>query len=193
MRQRSWRRMWVRSYCDTEPTASGPTLSKSYPSTTMTITISCSECGRDLGRQQEVMQTTSSETRRLHLRSRLSYLNTLIAALTAERKSLQAESDLIIYPVLSLPTEIIMDIFRRCVPSGSPPRPSPSTSPLAPAFDRTILDSLTLELGLYSRYEPRMSTLFRLQAFAADGMRIKLTMSGKSSSSTRVVFDSGAV
>jgi hypothetical protein len=68
-------------------------------------------------------------------------------------------------------------------------------APFAPAFDRTVLDSLTLELGLYSNhlYEPRTSTLFQLQAFAADGMRIKLTMSGKSSSSTRVVFDSGAV
>ncbi|KAJ7263706.1 hypothetical protein C8J57DRAFT_418438 [Mycena rebaudengoi] len=97
----------------------------------MTTTISCSECGGDLGRQQEVMQTTSSEAaRRLHLRSRLSYLNTLIAALTIERQSLQAESDSIMYPVLSLPTEITMEIFRRCVPSGSPSRPSPSTAPL---------------------------------------------------------------
>ncbi|KAJ6610649.1 hypothetical protein B0H10DRAFT_1648235, partial [Mycena sp. CBHHK59/15] len=64
------------------------------------------------------------------LRSRLSDLNTLIAATTAERISLQAESDSIIYPVLSLPTEITMEIFRRCIHPGSAPRPSPAKAPL---------------------------------------------------------------
>ncbi|KAJ6533078.1 hypothetical protein B0H19DRAFT_884848, partial [Mycena capillaripes] len=64
------------------------------------------------------------------LRSRISELDALIASLTAERQRLQAESDAIVYPVLSLPPEITMEIFSCCIPSESNPRPSPTEAPL---------------------------------------------------------------
>ncbi|KAJ7635278.1 hypothetical protein FB45DRAFT_790842 [Roridomyces roridus] len=67
-------------------------------------------------------------TDRAHLRSRLSELNILIAALTAERDALQAESDAIVYPVLSLPPEITTEIFQRCV--RHPAVHSPLEAPL---------------------------------------------------------------
>ncbi|KAJ7635260.1 hypothetical protein FB45DRAFT_1057132 [Roridomyces roridus] len=54
-------------------------------------------------------------TDRAHLRLRLSEFNLLIAALTAERDALQAESDAIVYPILSLPPEITTEIFQQCV------------------------------------------------------------------------------
>ncbi|KAJ6592560.1 hypothetical protein B0H19DRAFT_918911, partial [Mycena capillaripes] len=37
----------------------------------------------------------------------------------AERQRLQAESDAIVYPILSLPPEIIMGIFLCCMPLES--------------------------------------------------------------------------
>ncbi|KAJ6514278.1 hypothetical protein C8R47DRAFT_917917, partial [Mycena vitilis] len=63
------------------------------------------------------------------LRRQLSRLDTLIASLTAERQRLQAQSDPIVYPVLSLPTEITVEIFLRCLPT-QPRLPCPSVSPL---------------------------------------------------------------
>jgi hypothetical protein len=54
----------------------------------------------------------------------LAALNALIDTLSAERLRLQGEVDSIVYPVLTLPTEITVEIFRRTLP------PSPSPSPL---------------------------------------------------------------
>ncbi|KAJ6533032.1 hypothetical protein B0H19DRAFT_876733, partial [Mycena capillaripes] len=48
----------------------------------------------------------------------------------AERERLQAESDAIVYPVLSLPPEVTTEIFLRCVPCEPNPRPSPTQAPL---------------------------------------------------------------
>ncbi|KAJ7635253.1 hypothetical protein FB45DRAFT_744626 [Roridomyces roridus] len=56
-----------------------------------------------------------SQGNRARLRSRVSELDSLIVALTAERDALQAESDTIVYPVLSLPAEITSEIFQSCV------------------------------------------------------------------------------
>ncbi|KAJ7256108.1 hypothetical protein C8J57DRAFT_1075220, partial [Mycena rebaudengoi] len=60
---------------------------------------------------------------RSQLRVRLAALNDLIDTLAAERSRLQAESDSIIYPVLTLPTEITVEIFRHTLP----PNPDPSS------------------------------------------------------------------
>ncbi|KAJ6565370.1 hypothetical protein B0H10DRAFT_2113122 [Mycena sp. CBHHK59/15] len=94
------------------------------------MTTTFSKCGLDLVQAHTQTNSFPAETRRLHIRSRLAELNTLIAALTAERQSLQAESDSIMYPVLSLPPEITMEVFRCCLPSDSMPRPSPFKAPL---------------------------------------------------------------
>ncbi|KAJ7495472.1 hypothetical protein FB451DRAFT_1121933 [Mycena latifolia] len=75
------------------------------------------------------LQEISDETRRLHLRSRLSRVNSLIAALTTERQSLVTQSDLIPYPILSLPPEITAEIFQQCIPVDSLP-PSAANAPL---------------------------------------------------------------
>ncbi|KAJ6533029.1 hypothetical protein B0H19DRAFT_875343, partial [Mycena capillaripes] len=48
----------------------------------------------------------------------------------AERQRLQAESDAIVYPVLTLPPEVTTEIFLRCFPCESNPRPSPTQAPL---------------------------------------------------------------
>jgi hypothetical protein len=86
----------------------------------------CARCRVDLQSREEL----STGLNRIHLRSRISELDTLIAALTAERQSLQEASDSIIYPILSLPTEITIEVFRQCVQSTPKPRPSPSEAPL---------------------------------------------------------------
>ncbi|KAJ7120207.1 hypothetical protein C8R44DRAFT_623999, partial [Mycena epipterygia] len=69
---------------------------------------------------------------RVQLRHRLAQLNNLLETLSAEREQLQAASDSIIYPVLSLPPEITSLIFIHCVPfpEASFPRPSPLDAPL---------------------------------------------------------------
>ncbi|KAJ7513061.1 hypothetical protein B0H11DRAFT_2268038 [Mycena galericulata] len=67
---------------------------------------------------------------RLQLHGRISELDSLIAALTAERDILRAKSDSIIYPVLTLPPEITTGIFMHCLPTSTLPSPSPSTAPL---------------------------------------------------------------
>ncbi|KAJ7713803.1 hypothetical protein B0H16DRAFT_1809308, partial [Mycena metata] len=78
--------------------------------------ITCTNCGF----------TLAEEGNDLH--SRLSKLDAIIASLTAERQRLQAESDAIVYPILSLPTEITTEIFRRwCVRRS---RSHPSEGPL---------------------------------------------------------------
>ncbi|KAJ7125441.1 hypothetical protein C8R46DRAFT_80762 [Mycena filopes] len=55
------------------------------------------------------------------LRRRLSSLDATIAALTAERQRLQLVSDAVVYPILSLPTEITAAIFLRCCDSEPSP------------------------------------------------------------------------
>ncbi|KAJ6533031.1 hypothetical protein B0H19DRAFT_879289, partial [Mycena capillaripes] len=65
-----------------------------------------------------------------YLRNRLYELDTLIASLTAERQRLQAKLDAIVYPVLSLPPEITMEVFVRCLPSESDRCPSWKQAPL---------------------------------------------------------------
>ncbi|KAJ7670319.1 hypothetical protein B0H17DRAFT_1086024 [Mycena rosella] len=94
-------------------------------------TFLCPKCGLDRGQRQEVSSDNlSRDSHRLRLRTRLAELDSLIAALSAERQTLQAESDSIIYPVLSLPTEMTVEVFRRCVSPSSKPRPSPFHAPL---------------------------------------------------------------
>ncbi|KAJ7138230.1 hypothetical protein C8R44DRAFT_944780 [Mycena epipterygia] len=95
----------------------------------MTTTF-CPNCGSDLVQEDTHFWRRSTEARRTYLRNRLSGLTVLIAALTVERQSLQAESDSIIYPVLSLPTEITTEVLKNCLPTDSLPYPSPSTAPL---------------------------------------------------------------
>ncbi|KAJ7635324.1 hypothetical protein FB45DRAFT_743632 [Roridomyces roridus] len=88
---------------------------------TSPTTHSCPQCGSGL------VQGTHPQSRD-YLRHRLSELNSLIAALNAERDALQAESDAIVYPVLSLPPEAMAEIFEHCVASKT--IPSPSSAPL---------------------------------------------------------------
>ncbi|KAJ7769896.1 hypothetical protein B0H16DRAFT_235406 [Mycena metata] len=80
--------------------------------------MTCTNCGF----------TLAEEGNDLH--SRLSKLDAIIASLTAERQRLQAESDAIVYPILSLPTEITTEIFRRWCVLRSRSRPYPSEGPL---------------------------------------------------------------
>ncbi|KAJ7513071.1 hypothetical protein B0H11DRAFT_17236 [Mycena galericulata] len=92
---------------------------------TMTFN-SCPKCGFDFVQGNP----RTPEDARLQLRGRLSELDSLIAALTAERDILRAKSDSIIYPVLTLPPEITTGIFMHCLPTATLPSPSPSTAPL---------------------------------------------------------------
>ncbi|KAJ7769951.1 hypothetical protein B0H16DRAFT_1516892 [Mycena metata] len=83
----------------------------------MTLTL-CTNCGFAL----------AEEGTDRH--SRLSKLDAIIASLTAERQKLQAESDAMAYPILSLPTEITSEIFRRWCTRRSRSHPHPSKGPL---------------------------------------------------------------
>ncbi|KAJ7513094.1 hypothetical protein B0H11DRAFT_17519 [Mycena galericulata] len=90
---------------------------------------SCPKCGFDFVQGNPRAPADSH----LQLRDRLSELDSLIAALTAERDILRAKSDAIIYPILTLPPEITAEIFLHCLPTSTLPSPSPLTAPLLPA------------------------------------------------------------
>ncbi|KAJ7635268.1 hypothetical protein FB45DRAFT_1143404 [Roridomyces roridus] len=72
----------------------------------------CPQCGFD-------MVHIPTQGDRARLRARLSVLDSVIAALTAERDTLRAQSDGMVYPVLSLPHEITSEIFKSCVAVSS--------------------------------------------------------------------------
>ncbi|KAJ7111695.1 hypothetical protein C8R44DRAFT_798490 [Mycena epipterygia] len=55
---------------------------------------------------------------------------TALAVLETQQRELETELSLVIYPVLSLPTEITSRIFVACLPSDGSVRPSPSKPPL---------------------------------------------------------------
>ncbi|KAJ7750141.1 hypothetical protein DFH07DRAFT_961559 [Mycena maculata] len=61
--------------------------------------------------------------------TRLVELNRLRERLPEENENIQESLDLIIYPILSLPAEITMEIFRRCLPD-EPTEPSASIAPM---------------------------------------------------------------
>ncbi|KAJ7185197.1 hypothetical protein C8R46DRAFT_1185014 [Mycena filopes] len=87
------------------------------------MTTRCTNCGF-------VPAAENPPGNNLHeLRRRLSSLDAMIALLSAEREKLQAESDAVVYPILSLPTEITTEIFLRCGSDFSL-RPDPSKGPL---------------------------------------------------------------
>ncbi|KAJ7628882.1 hypothetical protein FB45DRAFT_919432 [Roridomyces roridus] len=81
----------------------------------------CPRCGHS---------TEGKDLTREQLRTRIAQLNALIASLDTERRQLEAQSDAIVYPVLSLPPELTSLIFIHCLPSTSLPRPSPLEPPL---------------------------------------------------------------
>ncbi|KAJ7638285.1 hypothetical protein FB45DRAFT_1023091 [Roridomyces roridus] len=83
---------------------------------------SCPQCG------SAVPPFPPKDTRPASIRARLFQLDSLIAQLAAERNTLQAKCDKIVYPVLSLPAEVTSEIFSHCVEPLSDP--SPSTAPL---------------------------------------------------------------
>ncbi|KAJ7257282.1 hypothetical protein C8J57DRAFT_550171, partial [Mycena rebaudengoi] len=62
------------------------------------------------------------------IRSRLAELDELIGSLVAERRRLQADLDSIVYPILSLPTEVTVENFHHRLPAKS--RPSRLEAPL---------------------------------------------------------------
>ncbi|KAJ7495471.1 hypothetical protein FB451DRAFT_1164201 [Mycena latifolia] len=95
------------------------------------VVFDSSACHADLFPKQNTVQSTGpEEICRLGIRTRLSEVNGTIDELTAEHKELQAESDSIIYSVLSLPADITIHIFQHCSPPDFAPRPFPSTAPL---------------------------------------------------------------
>ncbi|KAJ7255703.1 hypothetical protein C8J57DRAFT_1655267 [Mycena rebaudengoi] len=87
----------------------------------MPPTTFCQRCSFGSTELPDDAATSESRSR---LRIRLAALNDLIDTLAAERLRLQAQADSIVYPVLTLPIEITVEIFRRTFP------PSPSPSPL---------------------------------------------------------------
>ncbi|KAJ6461854.1 hypothetical protein C8R47DRAFT_1159114 [Mycena vitilis] len=78
----------------------------------------------------QITQTPTGPAKHAYLRVRLSELKSMMDLLSQERQLLQAESDAITYPVLSLPPEITMKIFHHCIPSKSKPSASPANPPL---------------------------------------------------------------
>ncbi|KAJ7286875.1 hypothetical protein C8J57DRAFT_1215176 [Mycena rebaudengoi] len=63
------------------------------------------------------------------LRQRIASLSAQIEALSNERDVAQAELESISYPILTLPTEITIEIFQSCLPSDAV-KPSPTGVPL---------------------------------------------------------------
>ncbi|KAJ6562341.1 hypothetical protein B0H19DRAFT_95949 [Mycena capillaripes] len=87
----------------------------------------CVRCG--YSPSAEILADTTYD--RVQLRLRLAQITNVIATLSAERQRLQAVSDSIVYPVLSLPPEIMSLIFIHCLPESiSLPQPSPLKAPL---------------------------------------------------------------
>ncbi|KAJ6449758.1 hypothetical protein C8R45DRAFT_123210 [Mycena sanguinolenta] len=88
-------------------------------------------CGRCGGLSSTSDSQTDPSQDRVFLRDRLAKLSDLIATFNAERQKLQAVSDSIVYPVLSLPPEITSLIFLHCLPQASSfSQPSPLSTPL---------------------------------------------------------------
>ncbi|KAJ7078326.1 hypothetical protein B0H15DRAFT_1025922 [Mycena belliarum] len=113
---------------------------------------SSAQCAQDHSYRQASSQPFSNSTRRTYLRNRMAELDASIAALSAERRSLQEESDSIIYPILSLPTEITIEIFLRCAASNRLPSPSPSEAPLLLAQICSQWRRLALDTPVLWRY-----------------------------------------
>ncbi|KAJ6597779.1 hypothetical protein DFH09DRAFT_84300 [Mycena vulgaris] len=87
---------------------------------------SCARCGSFLETPADPINLDRDQ-----LRHRLAQLTNLIDSLSAERQRLQAQSDAIVYPVLSLPPELTSIIFIHCIPtSGQLTCPSPIEGPL---------------------------------------------------------------
>ncbi|KAJ7177094.1 hypothetical protein C8R46DRAFT_1346969 [Mycena filopes] len=85
-------------------------------------TVPCTNCGFIPG--QHTPRNSPPDLQ--DLRRRLSSLDATIAVLTAERQKLQAESDAVVYPILSIPTEITAEILMRsCDPSSWDPLKGP--------------------------------------------------------------------
>ncbi|KAJ7256101.1 hypothetical protein C8J57DRAFT_1473122 [Mycena rebaudengoi] len=99
-----------------------PSLIAAPSESHMPPTAFCQRCSFGPTEPRDEGATSDSRSR---LRARLAALNALIDTLVAERLRLQAEVDSIVYPVLTLPTEITVQIFRHALP------PSPDPSPLA--------------------------------------------------------------
>jgi len=111
----------------------------------------------------------------------LAKLDRLIALLSAERQSLQAQSDAIVYPVLSLPPEITAEIFLRCLLFDTTPRPSPSKAPLLLAqicrqWRQIALDTPALWRSLRCTDETPVE-LFRLWLSRSGSLPLDLSLS----------------
>ncbi|KAJ7468249.1 hypothetical protein B0H11DRAFT_2046005 [Mycena galericulata] len=96
---------------------------------TQTSVGCCQHCSLYQPPTADSLTDSSVHLDRAHLRRRIAQLNTLIATLDTERQCLQAQSDSIIYPVLTLPPELTSVIFIHCLPSPTS-QPSPLEAPL---------------------------------------------------------------
>ncbi|KAJ7078328.1 hypothetical protein B0H15DRAFT_1025924 [Mycena belliarum] len=134
---------------------------------------SCVQCAQDHSQRQDRSQPFSNSTRRTYLRNRMAELDASIAALSAERRSLQEESDSIIYPILSLPTEITIEVFLRCAASNRLPSPSPSEAPLLLAQICSRWRQLVLDTPVLWR-----SLLFHGDSSSAELLELWLSRSG---------------
>ncbi|KAJ7191934.1 hypothetical protein GGX14DRAFT_596630 [Mycena pura] len=95
------------------------------------MTTTCSMCGFSFcNMDRQLSPAASTESRRQQLRSRLSELNSQFELIIAERQTLLAESEAIVYPILSLPVETTIEIFQCCADSETDSSPSPSKAPL---------------------------------------------------------------
>ncbi|KAJ7645140.1 hypothetical protein DFH06DRAFT_1301156 [Mycena polygramma] len=136
----------------------------------------CTQCGSTVPRDDFHLDPIGLPD----LRTQLSRLDMLIASLTAERQRLQAQSDAIVYPVLSLPTEITMEIFLRCLPS-QPRLPCPSIVPLlltqiCHRWREIALDTQSLWQSLIFKDRQVSVELLRLWLYRSGALPLNLSL-----------------
>ncbi|KAF8187226.1 hypothetical protein K438DRAFT_1545995, partial [Mycena galopus ATCC 62051] len=85
--------------------------------------------------------------RKTQIQSEIRRYKSYIADLEAQERSLDTELDLRVYPVLTLPNEVVSLIFVHCLPDHDRVRPSPRRAPLLVAQICTLWREIALSTG----------------------------------------------
>ncbi|KAJ7476390.1 hypothetical protein B0H11DRAFT_2032149 [Mycena galericulata] len=109
-------------------------------------------------------------SRKTHIQSEIRRYKSYIADLEAQERWLDTQLDLIVYPVLTLPSEITSQIFVHCLPAHGRVRPSPRRAPLLLAQICTLWREIAHSTGqLWGSVDLKFEFGYYIGAGWADG------------------------